>query len=92
MHQIVRKIQFKADQETENIYIRMVYKLIDDTHDHRKSYVFFIINIVEQPVYISDENKYQAVKAKGTGIEHIHEESCSETIDHARQTAMDETY
>ena len=79
MYQIVRKIQFKADQETENIYICMVYKLIDDTHYHRKSYVFFIINIVEQPVYISDENKYQAVKAKAKLCRPVRSKVNSET-------------
>jgi hypothetical protein len=70
----------------------MVYKLIDNAHDHGQSYVFFIVDIIEQTIHIPYGNKDKAGKAKGTGIEHSHKESRSEPVDHARKTPMNKAY
>ena len=90
MQSIVQKIQLQSDQEAEHIDVDVVDHEIEYTHEHRQGDVLFVVEAAEEAVEIADQDEDQAVETERTGVEKVHQEAGTESVDHARQTAVQE--
>lgn len=90
MQSIVRKIQLQSDQEAEHIDVDVVNQQIKDAHEHRQCDVLFVVEAAEEAVDVSDQDENEAVEAEGTGVEKVHQKAGTESVDHPRQTAVQE--
>ncbi len=90
MQEIINNIELSPYQKSKNIDIYVIQQLIENTHENRKSYIFFIIKMAEKAIHITDKDKNEAIETKGTRIKQIHQKTGEKPIEHAWDAPMNE--